>query len=111
MAMRRNLVVLILAVLPSFGASYRTQNFLVEAQTPQIAERIGQAAEDRFRTAKDLDPCGRARPDAGSHQVERDHRAGGEQGSLIGGNLHASMIVSRPFTHRVPSRYSEDQPG
>jgi len=54
---------------------------------------IGQAAEDRFRTAKNLDTLHLARPDARPNVVERDHRAGGEKRCLIGGNLHASMIA------------------
>ena len=58
-----------------------------------IFDLIGQAAEDRFRTAKNLDTVRLGRPDARPNEVERDHRAGGEERSLIGGNLHASMIA------------------
>ncbi len=44
MALRRSLLVFA-AALSSLGASYRTQNFLVEAPTAQIAQQIGQDAE------------------------------------------------------------------
>jgi hypothetical protein len=44
MALRRTLLVFA-AALSSLGASYRTQNFLVEAPTPQIAQQIAQDAE------------------------------------------------------------------
>jgi hypothetical protein len=58
-----------------------------------IVDLIGQAAEDRFWTAKNPDPFSLARPDARPNEVERAHRAGGEERSLIGGNPHASMIA------------------
>src|SRR5665213_943282 len=45
MVARSKIVVVILAALSSLGASHRTKNFVVEAATPQIAERIGQWAE------------------------------------------------------------------
>ena len=43
---------------PCPGASYRTQNFLVSAETPQVAEEIGQAAE-RHRRQLAIDWLGR----------------------------------------------------
>ncbi len=39
----------LVAALSSLGASYRTTNFIVEAPTPQLAEQIGQAAENYRR--------------------------------------------------------------
>jgi hypothetical protein len=45
MVARSKIVVVILAALSSLGASHRTKNFVVEAATPQIAERSGQWAE------------------------------------------------------------------
>lgn len=61
MAMRRAVFAFVLGVLPSFGASYRTQNFLVEAPTAQIAERIGQAAE-HYRHEKAMEWLGQDMP-------------------------------------------------
>jgi hypothetical protein len=47
MTTRRPLVVVLAALFAfaSMGASYRTQNFAVQAPTPEIAERAGQWAE------------------------------------------------------------------
>lgn len=43
-------IALALAALNSMGAQHRTKNFLVEAPTPQLAERFGQWAEHYRRT-------------------------------------------------------------
>src|SRR5271157_4004406 len=53
MTSRRTLVLALAAVFSSMGASYRTQNFLVQAPTPQIAEQAGQWAE-HYRKEKAL---------------------------------------------------------
>jgi hypothetical protein len=54
MAMRRPLVLVVfLGVFASLGASYRTQNFVVEAATPQVAQQAGQYAE-KYRKEKSL---------------------------------------------------------
>jgi hypothetical protein len=45
---RARCLLLLLALCPALGASYRTQNFIVTAPTPQLAVEIAQAAE-RFR--------------------------------------------------------------
>ena len=64
-----------------------------ERESGGILNLISQAAEDRFRTAKNLDSFRLARSDARSNEVDGAHRPGGEKRSLIGGNLHASMIA------------------
>jgi hypothetical protein len=51
MSLRHQLALLCLGAVASMGASYRTQNFIVEAPTPQIAQQIGQQAE-YFRKEK-----------------------------------------------------------
>ncbi len=45
MAARPSVVLLLAGTMASLGASYRTQNFVVEAATPQFAQQIGQYAE------------------------------------------------------------------
>jgi hypothetical protein len=45
MAARPSIVLVLAGVLASLGASYRTQNFVVEAQTPEIAKQAGEYAE------------------------------------------------------------------
>jgi hypothetical protein len=45
MAARPSVVLVLAGALVSMGASYRTQNFVVEAPTPQFAQQVGQYAE------------------------------------------------------------------
>jgi hypothetical protein len=45
MAARPSLALVLAGALASLGASYRTQNFLIEAPTPQFAQQVGQYAE------------------------------------------------------------------
>jgi hypothetical protein len=63
MAKRQRLVLVLAGVFSSFGASYRTPNgnFVVEAATPQVAERVGQWAE-YYRKEKALEWLGREMP-------------------------------------------------
>ncbi len=61
MARRRHFLVVVLSVMASTGAAYPTQNFLVEAPTPQIAQQIGQAAE-YYRKQKAIDWLGYEMP-------------------------------------------------
>ncbi len=48
-------------VLVSMGASYRTQNFIVDAPSPQLAKEIGDAAE-RFRHDLAIEWTGKTMP-------------------------------------------------
>jgi hypothetical protein len=61
MAARPSLVVVLVGAFLSLGASYRTQNFVVEAPTPEIAQRMGQYAE-HYRKEKALQWLGREMP-------------------------------------------------
>ncbi|HEV2969156.1 MAG TPA: hypothetical protein VGY55_04140 [Pirellulales bacterium] len=49
------------AVLASLGAGYRTTNFVVDAPTPDLAEKIGRAAE-QYRNELAMDWLGSALP-------------------------------------------------
>lgn len=51
----------LLAVLVSLGAGHRTENFIVEAPTPEIAAQVGQAAE-KYRHDLAIDWLGHAMP-------------------------------------------------
>jgi hypothetical protein len=53
MATRRALALILVGVCASMGAQYRTPNFTVEAPTPELAQKIGQAAE-AYRKEKAL---------------------------------------------------------
>jgi hypothetical protein len=61
MSVRRHFVLIFAGVLASTGASYRTQNFLVEAPTPQIAQQVGDYAET-YRKQKAMEWMGRTMP-------------------------------------------------
>jgi hypothetical protein len=61
MVLRRQLLFAAVVVLSSTGAAYRTQNFVVEAPTPQIAQQVGQYAE-RYRREKALEWTNREMP-------------------------------------------------
>jgi hypothetical protein len=61
MGKRRSLALALIAALASLGASYPTQNFLVEAPTPEIAQKVGQAAE-YYRREKALEWLGHEMP-------------------------------------------------
>jgi hypothetical protein len=55
------LVVVWLGVLASLGASYRTPNFIVHAPTPQVAQQVGQMAE-QYRRDKAIQWLGQEMP-------------------------------------------------
>jgi hypothetical protein len=61
MATRRHLLFVLAAACASMGAGYRTQNFYVEAPTPQVAQQVGQMAE-RYRREKALEWLGQEMP-------------------------------------------------
>ena len=61
MARRQPYLFLLLGALGSLGASFRTQNFVVEAATPEIAQRVGQYAE-HYRREKALQWLGSEMP-------------------------------------------------
>jgi hypothetical protein len=53
MSLRREFLFVWFGVLASMGASYRTTNFTIDAPTPQIAQQVGQLAE-QYRREKAL---------------------------------------------------------
>jgi hypothetical protein len=61
MAARPSIVLVLAGALASLGAQYRTQNFLVEAPTPEIAQAAGQWAE-HYRREKAMQWLGREMP-------------------------------------------------
>lgn len=61
MATRPPLLLILVGVFASLGASHRTQNFVVDAPTPQIAQQVGQYAE-QYRKEKALQWLGREMP-------------------------------------------------
>lgn len=65
MTARRWVAVIILGALSSLAAQFRTKNFIVEAPSPEIAERMGQWAE-YYRKQKALEWLGKVMPDWGT---------------------------------------------
>jgi hypothetical protein len=61
MAARRSIVFVLIAAVSSMGASWRTQNFIIEAPTQAIAQQAGQYAEE-YRRQKALQWLGREMP-------------------------------------------------
>jgi hypothetical protein len=61
MAARPSIALVLVGALSSLGAGYRTQNFAVEAPTPELAQQAGQYAE-YYRREKALQWLGREMP-------------------------------------------------
>jgi hypothetical protein len=61
MVARPSLVLVLAGALSSLGASYRTQNFVIDAPTPVIAQQAGQYAEE-YRREKAMQWLGREMP-------------------------------------------------
>jgi hypothetical protein len=62
MSSRRSLALILLAtIVASMGASFRTTNFVVNAPTPEIAQRVGQWAE-YYRKQKAVEWLGHEMP-------------------------------------------------
>lgn len=56
-----SIAILVLSAAPISAASFRTQNFLVEAPTPQMAQQFGQYAE-QYRKQKAIEWLGQEMP-------------------------------------------------
>ncbi len=89
MEARRMAAALLAAVFVSLGASYRTQNFVVEAPTSEMAEEIGKAAE-HFRHDLAIQWTGEAMPNW--HQPCPIH-------AQVAPNLGAGGATSFVFDH------------
>ena len=81
----------LVAAILSLGAGYRTQNFIVTAQTPQLAQEICEAAE-RYRSELAVEWLGERT--AALERTLPDHRLGGA--ALGGGGRHAIQLCQRP---------------
>ena len=61
MVARPSILLVLAGTLCSLGAGYRTQNFVIDAPTPAIAQQAGQYAED-YRREKAIQWLGREMP-------------------------------------------------
>src|SRR3984957_2512383 len=112
MAARPSVVALVLlAALSSMGASYRTQNFVVEAPTPAIAEQVGQYAE-YYRREKAIQWLGQempAWPETCPVKVPLTMNGSGgatsfafDRGRVLGQNMHIEGTLDRLLASVLP---------
>ena len=109
MVARSRIAVVILAALSSLGASHRTKNFVVEASTQPIAERIGQWAE-YYRKEKALLWLGKEMPTWGQPcplKVSETYNGSGgatsfefDRGSILRIDMHVEGTLER-LVHSV----------
>src|SRR5919198_6612289 len=92
MAARPSVVIVLLGAFLSLGASYRTQNFLVEAPTDEIAQRIGQFAE-HYRKEKATQWLGREMPPWGRPCPLRVSVTMGGSGGATSFAFHPGQIL------------------
>jgi hypothetical protein len=109
MAKRLQLGLVVAGILGSMGASYRTPqgNFVVEAPTPQIAERLGQWAE-YYRREKALQWLGREMPRWNEPcplriQVTAGGAGGATSFSFLQGQILQTMHIEGPLDRLVAS--------
>jgi hypothetical protein len=111
MAARPSLVLALLAAA-SMGASYRTQNFVVEAPTAALAEQVGQYAE-YYRREKAMQWLGQEMPPWPEPcplrvTVTPNDNGGGatsfafDRGRILGQNMHIEGSVNRLLASVLP---------
>lgn len=111
MSMRRQLVFVLAGVFASMGASFRTTNFVVEAATPQIAQQVGQYAE-QYRRDKAIEWTGREMPPwpepCPIRVTVQMGGAGGatsfafDNGRVLGQNMHIEGSLERLLNSVLP---------
>lgn len=111
MAMRPSLVLIVVGAFASLGASHRTQNFVVEAPTVQLAQQFGQYAEN-YRKEKALHWLGKEMPAWGQPCPLRVtvtmSGAGGatsfafDNGSILKQDMHIEGSVERLLNSVLP---------
>jgi hypothetical protein len=100
MTRRSHRVVFLLGIVLSFGASYPTTNFVVDAPTPQFAEVVGKWAE-YYRQKKAIEWLGREMPNWSTPcPIHVKVTAGGASGatsfSFSGGGVWQTMEIEGP---------------
>jgi hypothetical protein len=123
MAARPSIALLLLAALGSMGATYRTQNFVVEAPTQALAEEVGKYAE-AYRKEKAIQWLGQEMPPWGTPcplnvTVTPNDGGGGatsfrfEGGAILSQNMHiegspnrlVASVLPHEVTHTVFAYY------
>ena len=111
MVARSRILVVILAALSSLGASHRTKNFIVEAPSQPIAERIGQWAE-YYRKEKAMLWLGKEMPTWGQPcplKVTVTYGGSGgatsfafDRGSILSIDMHIEGTLERLVSSVLP---------
>src|SRR5262245_41948633 len=122
MAPRPSLLLVLAGTILSLGASYRTQNFVVEAPTPAFAQQVGQYAE-QYRREKALLWLGQEMPAWGQPCPLRvtvtNNGSGGatsfafDQGAILSIDMHIegtperllNSVLPHEVTHTVFAQY------
>jgi hypothetical protein len=122
MVVRPSIILVLVAALLSLGASYRTQNFTVEAATPAIAKQVGDYAE-HYRKEKaiqwlghEMPPWGQPCPvrvtvtmngSGGATSFAFDHGRILQQDMRIEGTLERLLnsVLPHEVTHTVFAHY------
>jgi hypothetical protein len=107
MATRHWLVLVLAGCLSSMGASYRTQNFVVEAATPEIAQNVGQWAE-YYRKEKAIQWLGREMPPWPEPctlqvKVTRGSAGGATSFNFTNGQVWQTMEIEGKFDRLIAS--------
>src|SRR5437879_3670799 len=109
MAKRRPLILLVASIVASMGASYRTTqgNFVVEAQSPQVAEQVGQWAE-YYRKEKAVQWLGREMPNWPEPcplrvSVKQNGPGGATSFNFMGNNVWQTMHIEGPLDRLLAS--------
>jgi hypothetical protein len=111
MSLRREFVLVWFGVVASMGAGYRTTNFQVDAPTPQIAQQVGQLAE-QYRREKAQQWIGQEMPPWGEpcpiHVKVTMTGAGGatsfvfDNGRVLGQDMHIEGSLDRLLYSVLP---------
>jgi len=111
MASYRSVAVVLAGALASLGASYPTQNFVVEAPTYQIAQQVGQAAE-QYRKSKAMEWLGQEMPNWPERcplKVKVTMAGAGgatsfayDRGRVLGQNMHIEGSLDRLLASVLP---------
>lgn len=111
MVTRRALIFVLAGAFASMGATYRTQNFVVTAATPQIAEQVGQYAEHyrkekaRLWLEQEMPPWGQPCPIKVSVTMNGSGGATSfafDNGQILSQNMHIEGSLDRLLASVLP---------
>jgi hypothetical protein len=107
MLMRRPLFIVLAGAMASMGANYRTQNFVVEANSAQVAELVGKWAE-YYRKEKALQWLNQEMPPWSEPcpvrvTVTKSGAGGATSFNFMGGQVWQTMHIEGPLDRLIAS--------